>query len=153
MEYKKGEKGFIVEFNEAEETNLERFIDTIKNHDEFNGLSSKSEFLALILNEGVAAIQLKTNTLTENQNGIESLSSSDFLEDLLVTLLNETMSSLQSNRLNEENSSPSLGELLTILPDINSLYDKMDPLGNNDKSLTLSPNSDTEVSPKNTTTQ
>ena len=31
VEYKKEEKGFILEFNEAEETNFESFVDTLKN--------------------------------------------------------------------------------------------------------------------------
>ena len=156
VEYKKGEKGFILEFNEAEEMNFESFVDTLKKHDEFSSLSSNSEFLALILNEGVASLQHKINTFNEEPDELEDLSLPSHLQELLASLVNESLSTLQYT-LTKENGFSSLDELLILMPDTDTLYHETDqsiqknehpsPL---DDSLPSRLNHDTEVSPKNT---
>ncbi|KAB2332157.1 hypothetical protein F7731_17885 [Cytobacillus depressus] len=125
MEYKKGERGFTLEFNELEEMNLERFISSLKEHDEFSGLSSNSEFLALILNEGVSSLQQKTNAFTEI---IESGSTASF-QGILASLLNENFAALQHEpvHLMTENGRPiSFNELLNLLPDFDSFFQEID---------------------------
>ena len=151
VEYKKGEKGFILEFNEAEEMNFESFVDTLKKHDEFSSLSSNSEFLALILNEGVASLQHKINSFNEEPEEIEDLSFSSPLQELLASLVNESLSALHT--LTEENGFSSLDELL--MSDTNTLYHETDPsIQENehpsalDESLPSGLNHDTELSPK-----
>ena len=113
-----------MEFNEAEELNFESFVDTLKKHDEFSSLSSNSEFLALILNEGVASLQHKINIFNEEPEEIEDLSFSSPLQELLASLVNESLSALQYT-LTEENGFSSLDELL--MSDTNTLYHETDP--------------------------
>ena len=152
MEYKKEEKGFILEFNEAEELNFESFVDTLKKHDEFSSLSSNSEFLALILNEGVASLQHKINIFNEEPEEIEDLSFSSPLQELLASLVDESLSALQYT-LTEENGFSSLDELL--MSDTNTLYHETDQsIQENehpsalDDSLPSGLNHDAELSPK-----
>ena len=152
VEYKKGEKGFILEFNEAEEMNFESFVDTLKKHDGFSSLSSNSEFLALILNEGVASLQQKINIFNEEPKEIEDLSFSSPLQELLASLVNESLSALQYT-LTKENGFSSLDELL--MPDTNTLYYETDQsIQKNehpsalDDSLPSGVNHATELSPK-----
>ena len=125
VEYKKGEKGFILEFNETEEMNFESFVDTLKKHDEFGSLSSNSEFLALILNEGVASLQNKIDTFNEEPEELEDLSLPSPLQELLASLVNESLSALQYTPT-KENGSSSLDELLILMPDTNTLYHEID---------------------------
>ncbi|WP_338452573.1 hypothetical protein R4Z09_12245 [Niallia oryzisoli] len=126
MEYKKGEKGFILEFNEAEEMNFESFVDTLKKHEEFGSLSSNSEFLALILNEGVTSLQHKINTFNEDPDELDNLSLPSSLQEILASLVNESLSALQYN-LTKENGFTSLDELLTIMTNTDTLYHETDP--------------------------
>ena len=121
VEYKKEEKGFILEFNEVEEMNFESFADTLKKHDEFSSLSSNSEFLALILNEGVASLQHKINIFNEEPEKIENLSLPSPLQELLASFVNESLSVLQYT-LTKETGFSTLDELL--MPDTNTLYMK-----------------------------
>ena len=156
VEYKKGETGFILEFNETEEMNFESFVDTLKKHDEFSSLSSNSEFLALILNEGVASLQNKINTFNEEPEELEDLSLPSPLQELLASLVNESLSALQYTPT-KENGFSSLDELLILMPDTNTLYHEIDhsiqknehPSALDDSRLS-GLNHDTEVSPKNT---
>ena len=152
VEYIKEENGFILEFNEAEELNFESFVDTLKKHDEFSSLSSNSEFLALILNEGVASLQHKINIFNEEPEEIEDLSFPGPLQELLASLVNESLSALQ-HTLTEENGFSSLEELL--MSDTNTVYHETDPsIQKNeqpsalDESLPSGLNHDTELSPK-----
>jgi hypothetical protein len=154
VEYKKGETGFILEFNEAEEMNFESFVDTLKKHDGFSRLSSNSEFLALILNEGVASLQHKINIFNEEPEELEDLSLSSPLQELLASLVNESLSALQYT-LTKENGFSSLDELLML--DTNALYHETDQsIQKNeypstlDDSLPSGLNYDTEGSQKNT---
>ena len=156
VEYKKREKGFILEFNEVEEMDFESFVDALKKHDEFNSLSSNSEFLALILNEGVASLQHKINTFNEEPDELENLSLPSPLQELLASLVNESLSAFQYT-LTKETGFSTLDELLTLMPDTNTLYYETDQsIQKNehpsalDDSLSSRLNHDTEVSPKNT---
>ena len=156
VEYKKGEKGFILEFNETEKMNFEGFVDTLKKHDEFSSLSSNSEFLTLILNEGVTSLQHKINNFNEEPDELEDLSLPSPMQELLTSLINESLSALQYN-LPKESELSSLDELLTLMPDTNTLYHKPDQsIQENehpsalDDSLTTGPNLDTEGLPKKT---
>ena len=153
MEYKKGEKGFILEFNETEELNFEGFVNTLKKHDEFSSLSSNNEILALILNEGVAALQQKINTINEEPEELEDLFPGP-LQELLASLVNESLSALQYN-LTKENEPSSIDELIILMQDTNSLYpETIQSIKNNeypsslDDSLLSELNLDTERSPK-----
>lgn len=154
VEYKKGEKGFILEFNEAEEMNFESFVDTLKKHDEFGSLSSNDEFFALILNEGVASLQHKINTFNEDLDELADLSLPSPLQEILASIVNESFSALQYT-LTKKNGFSSLDELLILMPDTNTLYHEADQsIQKNEHPLALDDsfssrlNHDTEVSPK-----
>ena len=157
MEYKKGEKGFILEFNEQRKWTFESFVDTLKKHEEFSSLSSNSEFLALILNEGVASLQHKIDTFNEEPDELEDLTLPSPLQELLGSLVNESLSALQYTLTKKENGFSSLDELLILMPDTNTLYHETDQsIQKNeqpsalDDSLPSRLNHDTEISPKNT---
>lgn len=126
VEYKKGEKGFILEFNEAEEMNFESFVNTLKEHEEFGSLSSNSEFLALILNEGVTSLQHKINTFNEEPDELDNLSLASSLQEMLASLVNESLSALQYD-LTKENGFPSLDELLILMTDTDTDNHETDP--------------------------
>jgi hypothetical protein len=153
MEYKKTPIGFTLEFNEHEKSNFERLVNDLKNHDEFSNISSESEFLSLIINEGVESLQYKVNNMHQKSESESFL----LLPDFLATMLNETLSALLPDKqdpLSQKIESPiSIETLLELIPDINSIFNETDQsivkkehLNSFDDPSTPSPNEDTEVS-------
>ncbi|MED3564131.1 hypothetical protein [Bacillus xiapuensis] len=156
MEYKKGSTGFSLEFNDKEERHFERFVNELKQHDEFNSLTSKNEFLALIINEGVASLQQKTSIMLDNH---KSGNLFDFSE-LLTTVFNERLATIlqyKNDTVTIENGFPfSHDLLLSLIPDINWLnnekeypMEKKHYLASLDKPLTPSPNNGKDRSAEN----
>jgi hypothetical protein len=136
MEYRKGPNGFSLEFNKEEESNFETFVNELKNHNEFSNLIAESEFLALIINEGVASLQYKINNMFEKTESENFISFHEFL----ATMLNENISALLQYKQvppTKENVSPvSLDDLLNLIPNINQLYNETDQPLEEYKSLT-----------------
>jgi hypothetical protein len=153
MEYKESPIGFTLEFNEDEKSNFVRFVNDLKNHDEFSNISSESEFFALIINEGVESLQNKVNNML-NKSESESFI---LLPEFLDTILNESLSALlqyKQDPLSQKNESPiSIDTLLELIPHFNSIFNEPDQsivkkehLNSFDDPSTPSQNEDTEVS-------
>lgn len=156
MEFKKGSEGFTLEFNTEEENNFKRLVQDLKKHDDFSSLTSESEFLALIINEGVASLQHKTNPSNDHHE-LESLF---YFPEYLVEALNDSLYKiLQPNEghLTDEKEFPvSIESLLSLMPDLNSLsnepvssFEKNESPTSFDEPPTLISNNGTEDSSQN----
>lgn len=135
MEYRKGTDGFTLEFNKEEEHHFERFALELKSHEEFSDLTSESEILALIINEGVASLRYKLTRMGEGADSEGHL----VLPDFLAAMLNESLAALMqykpSTHADEQGYAVSLDDIMSLMPDLGQLFNHPEQLMEEEKPL------------------